>query len=281
VEDTGLGMLLRSARNGELTYSGISWRRLIGDAGDQPGEGERGFQLVKYESPLWHGFMLSASWGADDFWDVALRYETEVAGFELEAGIGYLELTDGAQTQTVCAAAEALGGSDSACHQYGGSFSVLHKETGVFLNFGTGIKLDDAIYDTVRFRGTNVDDSQVFWAAQAGIERKFFDLGKTTIYAEHYQYDGGGATRRTVGPGDPLNPTGLGSWAVWHTGMDLVGAGIAQGFDDAATVVYLSYRHVEGELVLRQLNGLNASGPILDAPIDDLDLVLTGAIVKF
>ncbi len=40
VEDTGLGMLLRSAVNGRLTSSGISWRRLIGDSGDQPGEGD-------------------------------------------------------------------------------------------------------------------------------------------------------------------------------------------------------------------------------------------------
>ena len=49
VEDTGLGMLLRSAVNGRLTSSGISWRRLIGDSGDQPGEGERGFDVIKYE----------------------------------------------------------------------------------------------------------------------------------------------------------------------------------------------------------------------------------------
>ncbi len=51
VEDTGLGMLLRSSVNGRLTTSGISWRRLIGDSGDQPGEGERGFDMVKYQSP--------------------------------------------------------------------------------------------------------------------------------------------------------------------------------------------------------------------------------------
>lgn len=281
VEDTGLGMILRSAINGELTTSGLTWRRLIGDSGDQPGEGERGFELVKYESPVWHGFRLSASWGADDFWDMALRYEGEAAGFQFAAGIGYLELVDGAITSTVCAAAEVPGVNDTGCHQYGGSLGVLHEPTGLFLNFGTGLKVDDEIYHTIRFAGTDVDDSQVFFAGQAGIERKFSGLGKTTIYGEHYQYGGGGGTRRTVGPGDALNPTGAGSWAVWHSGMDLVGAGIAQGIDDAATILYLSYRHVEGSLTLRQLNGAVASGPIADAPLDDLDVLLTGAIIKF
>ena len=63
--------------------------------------------------------------------------------------------------------------------------------------------------------------------------------------------------------------------------MNIVGAGIAQGIDKAAMILYLSYRHVEGELQLRQLNGAVANGPISDAPIDDLDLLLTGAVIKF
>jgi hypothetical protein len=288
VEDTGLGMLLRSAVNGRLTSSGISWRRLLGDSGDQPGEGERGFDVVKYESPVIHGFFLSASLGTAEFWDVALRYKKEFAGFELEAGVGYLELLEGADIP-VCAAAEVdevyFGGAivdeTSDCRQFGGSFSILHEKTGLFLNFGTGLKVDDFIRDTQRFSGTDVDEDQFFWAAQAGVERKFNDLGKTTIYGEYYNYDGGGGTRRTVGPGDALNPTGAGSWAEWYTDVNLWGAGIAQGIDNAAMLLYFSYRHVEGELVLRQLNGAVANGPIADAPIDDLDLVITGAVIKF
>nr|WP_291003655.1 porin [Hyphomicrobium sp.] len=288
VEDTGLGMLLRSAVNGRLTDSGISWRRLIGDSGDQPGEGERGFNIVKYESPALHGFFLSASLGAAEFWDVALRYKGEFGDFKLEAGVGYLELLEGAQI-TVCAAAQddevLFGGiieqETSDCRSYGGSFSVLHEKSGLFLNFGTGLKVDDFIRDTTRFSGTDVDEEQFFWAAQGGIEKKFFDLGKTTIYGEYYNYDGGGGTRRTVRAGDALNPTGVGNWAEWYTDVDLWGVGLAQGIDRAAMLLYLSYRHVEGELQLRQLNGAVANGPIADAPIDDLDLLMTGAMIKF
>jgi hypothetical protein len=28
---------------------------------------------VRYDSPTWYGFSVSADWGDDDFWDVAAR----------------------------------------------------------------------------------------------------------------------------------------------------------------------------------------------------------------
>ena len=84
VEDSGLGLLLRSSVNGGL--SAISWRRLIGDGGDQPGEGERALNLARYESPSLYGFVFGASWGEDDIWDVALRYSGEGGGFKYTAG---------------------------------------------------------------------------------------------------------------------------------------------------------------------------------------------------
>jgi hypothetical protein len=33
--------------------------------------------------------------------------------------------------------------------------------------------------------------------------------------------------------------------------------------------------------MLRQLNWVAATGPIADAPIDDLDLLMTGAVITF
>jgi hypothetical protein len=59
------------------------------------------------------------------------------------------------------------------------------------------------------------------------------------------------------------------------------GGGRALGIDPAALVLYRSSRHVSGDLTLRQLNGGVATGPIANAPIDDLDLLLTGAIINF
>ena len=61
----------------------------------------------------------------------------------------------------------------------------------------------------------------------------------------------------------------------------MFGAGIIQGFDNAALQIYLSYRHYEADLALRALAGGVASGAIADAALEDLDIVMTGAVIKF
>jgi hypothetical protein len=283
VQDTGFGMYLRSARNGELTASSLTWRRIIGAGGNQPGESQRGFDLIKYVSPTWNGFNVVSSLVADDFWDSAIRYRGSVGRVDLEAGIGYLQLLPGSKSRQICAGASAVinGDDDVSCHQAAGSVSVLDRPTGLFLNLGGGMTFEGLLPDTPRYAGTNADLNQIFWATQVGIERRFNDLGKTTIYAEYYDDQGGPTVSRIVGPGDSLNPTGTGDWAMWRSNVNVWGAGLAQGFEDAATIVYLSYRHVSGSLMLRQLNGAAATGPIADAPIDDLDLLMTGAVITF
>jgi hypothetical protein len=90
--------------------------------------------------------------------------------------------------------------------------------------------------------------------------------------------------RREVVVANPLNPTGAGTWGVWNTGVKVYGAGIVEGFDKAATVICLSYRHVEGDLTLRQQPGgpgTIANGAIADSPLEDLDLLQDGAVIKF
>ena len=282
VEDTGLGLLLRSKTNGLLTTgtgaAGLTWRRLIGDGGDQPGEGERRFDAVKYVSPEFAGFTASASWGEDDFWDIALRYAGEHGGFKISAGFGYGELTDGPETQTSCSASTGTAAANNLnqkCSQYGGSISVLHQESDLFVNFGAGEKTDDLLGLTA-VGAAGADDGQTFWSVQAGIEKKFTEHGKTTVYGEYYDYEGGGNSRRTLVVGDSLNPFAA-TAQVWSTGVQVYGAGIAQGFDKAALTVYLSYRHVEGELELRN----ETTGALADSPLEDLDLVMSGAIIKF
>ncbi|MCC7252559.1 porin [Hyphomicrobium sp.] len=301
VEDTGFGLFLRSAINGQLAPntitpvghpssapgdSGLTLRRLIGDGGDQPGEGERRYNLIKYDTPEFAGFTASASWGEDDFWDIALRWAGEFGGFKIAAGIGYGEQSDGhyLDTKTVCAG--RVDGSPSPsqkCDQFGGSISVIHEATGLFVNAGAGVKNDDLLKQQNRFSGVaGVDDQQTFWAVQAGIEKKFNSFGKTTIYGEYYDYEGGATQRRTVDANTALDVFRNGNaGAIWGTGVEVFGAGIAQGFDAAALVVYLSYRHVEPELTLREIVGGKASGAIADSPLEDVDLVMTGAIIKF
>jgi len=72
-------------------------------------------------------------------------------------------------------------------------------------------------------------------------------------------------------------PASFGASSIWNTGLQVYGFGIAQGLDNAATVLYLSYRHVQADLTLRD----NATGVLGNANIEDLDLVNAGAIIKF
>ncbi|MDX2307381.1 MAG: porin [Hyphomicrobium sp.] len=278
VEDSGLGLNLRGS-NGAL--GGESWRRLIGIGGDQPGEGERRFNVVKYTTPEFAGFAISASWGEDDFWDVALRYKGELGDFKIVAGLGYGEILDSGQTKTVCSAVEEGLSSDTDCNQVGGSLSVLHAPSGIFLNFGAGYKKDEIIADTTLFTGLDPDDEQTFWALQAGIEQKWLPYGKTTVYGEYYDYEGGATTRRFASA-DALNPAGFDRAAVWDAGIQSYGGGIAQGFDAAALVLYVSYRHYEADLtVINTIGGVGQAGTQTDIALEDLDVVLAGGIIKF
>jgi len=285
VEDTGLGLRLRRA-DGALSTR-YEYRRLIGVNGDQPGEGEKKFNGVQYISPEFSGFAVSAFWGEDDYWDVALRYKGEFSGLTVAGGIGYGVVRDGLQTQTGCAASQANAGAtplgldrDADCNQFGGSVSVIHSATGLFVNFGAGIKEDDLIQDINLYSGAvTPDDKETFWAVQAGIEKKFFELGKTTIYGEYYDYNGGSNNRTIDGA---FAQVGTASGAVLHTDLQVWGLGVAQGIDKAALTLYLSYRHVEGGLTASSIAGGVATNTTINAvDLEDLDLVFAGGIIKF
>ncbi|HPG88234.1 MAG TPA: hypothetical protein PLD46_01165, partial [Hyphomicrobium sp.] len=163
VEDTGLGLNLR--RSDGVTSGRYQYRRLIGVNGDQAGEGEKRFNGIKYTTPELAGFSASAFWGEDDFWDVALRYKGEFGGFKLAGGIGYGQVLDGKQTQTGCNASGANAGTtatgtahDADCNQFGGSVSVVHVDTGLFVNFGAGVNKDDLISDLTLYSGAVTPD---------------------------------------------------------------------------------------------------------------------------
>ncbi len=173
IEDTGLSMFLRSGRTGGLSRT-LTWRRIVGAGGDQPGETQRGFQLIKYVSPTWNGLTAAATLVADDFWDATLRYQGEIAGFEVAAGIGYLDLVPGSRSLGVCALNRFVTSGDDAskCREVSGSVSVRHEATGLFLNLGAGLTIEGVLEDTARFAGTGVDDGELFWSGQVGIEKR-------------------------------------------------------------------------------------------------------------
>ena len=277
-EDSGMGFFLRNSAGGT---SALTWRRLIRDSGDQPGEGRR-YNLVKYDTPTLAGLKATASWGDDDTWEIGARYEGEMAEFKLGAGIAYGEGSeDSAAPGLLCLANGAqviASGSDASCSQLGGSISVMHVASGLYANFGAGQLTDDLIDVSTRFAGTGADDKSQFYAVEAGIQQKWNDLGQTTLYVQYYKNEGGANARRGLGAADAANPHGVDS-RIFETELDSIGGGIVQGIDSAAMHVYLTYRHYEADVTA--LSGTAGAGALGNVNLEDLDVVMGGAIIRF
>src|SRR5262245_52288175 len=81
---------------------------------------------ISYTSPTLGGFSVSAAWGEDDIWDVALRYAGEFSGFRVAGGIGYIHNSSGTNEVTkdhAACAIPAAGATGAMCepNQWKGS----------------------------------------------------------------------------------------------------------------------------------------------------------------
>ena len=197
--------------------------------------------LIKYISPAFAGFTVSASWGDDDqpvavsehgyIWDVALRYANEFNGVRVAAGIGYNEYTDRDQSS------------------YAGSASLQHMATGLYVQAAFAHK-----ENTAAVAGVNRDDDM--WSVQIGLVRKLSPLGATTFWGQYQQYDNGGSVANTV----------LG------TDADVISFGINQKIDAAAMELYLTYWNVSADVTA--VGGATAS-------VNDLNIIMAGTRIRF
>ena len=251
---------------------------------------------VRYVSPnfLGHtkasGFNLQAGWwGEDDMWDAALRYAELFGDLRLAAGIGYAWSGDaeincsnlsnpGAGSATGVGSGAAIAQSAVNCTYWGGSASVMHVPTGLYLTGAYG-ELTDKNRDRAFAR--NVQSKDDGWYLQGGIQQKWFALGRTTLYAEYLDASGGASlsagTRTSVAGTDVLNSVG-GTADVISTGGTQWGLGITQAIDAAAMVMYLAYKHGEMDLTLQNRTTLAIAK---SNPIDDWQAVIVGATIKF
>ncbi len=269
VEDSGLGLLVRSG----ATLSNLSFRRAINDFGDQPGEPERG-NIVKYVSPELAGFALTAAWGGDDYWDVGVKYKGEMGGFKLAAGIAYgqEENDNGIDLDEIqmanCRAADD--DQDTDCEQVGGSVSIMHDATGLYTNFSAGWRKDNTIIDAFDGGPAAADDESTFWAIEAGIQQKFFPIGKTTLFGQYYDLDGGSNNNRDF-------ELGAVDANIAGSALEMYGGGIVQKIDAAEMLLYVYYRHYEVDFDLVD----NAGAAVATPNLNDLDVVVAGGIIKF
>ena len=147
--------------------------------------------VIRYDSPSIYGFIASASWGDDDYYDLALRFAKEWNSVKIAAAIGYQN------SDTEDGEFEALTGS----------ISVIHVPTGVFATLYAGEK------EVEGFGDAN------FWLVQAGVERKWFEYGATTLYGEYGTYTDVATLTRA---------------AVTSSDAERYGFGVVQHFDSSA-----------------------------------------------
>jgi hypothetical protein len=278
----------------------------LGDPADNnPGRTE----LVRYDSPSYHGFIYSASINeAGDYWGMMGRYANEFHGFRVAATIGYEKVHDRSTPATVDPTSVNFTGPMPDITAAGISLSAMHVSTGLFVqghwehvDFGpTGLQ-----GVTNGYWGSAGQVSQKpadYWQIQAGIAKNWFGYGLTTLYGEYNKLTDWGAadqgrnfagTTATNCPAinavcSPTIANFVSVNGVVNTELQVWGVGITQNFDAAATTVYVGYRHYDPDVLCT--GGITAQGacagpggslPAHKLPTEGFDLIQTGARVLF
>jgi predicted porin len=147
--------------------------------------------VVRFDSPTLAGFVASVAWSQSDVYDAALRYTGELKDVRVAAAVGFASVLD--------------------VERFSGSASAMHVPTGIFLNVMAG-RVRDADATALHFT--------------AGIEKKWVEVGASTLYVEYGRFDLGGAV--------------LNGW----------GIGAVQAVDSVAADVFASYRNIDGTSVV-------------------------------
>jgi predicted porin len=201
--------------------------------------------VIRYDSPSIYGFIVSASWGDDDYADIALRYKSEWNSVRIAAAIAYQwdETGDGSlfNDQT------SFGDTNSLY----GSISIMHLPTGLYGALSAGnLEVD-----------LGVNDSANYWYAQLGVERKVLPYGSTTLYGEYGRYSDFAA----VFDGDALTDIG-------DSEVDRWGFGVVQKFDSAALEIYV-------QATFWSFDAVQNNGVALD--LEDITTGMIGSRIKF
>jgi len=201
--------------------------------------------VIRYDSPSFAGFSVSASWGEDDMWDVAARYAGEFSGFKVAAAAAYNEVTGDTYNN--------LAQPESDYFQAG--LYIQHVPTGIFglVNYGN--------YDEETPLSTfaNGDNAKTYYF-KGGIRTRLSALGHTVFYGEYLLGEDGGNAVSNLGFAQ----------AATSSEMEVWGLGVVQEVDAAAMSVWLKYRNLAYED-----NGVG------DLDYEDFDYVGVGAIINF
>jgi hypothetical protein len=286
-------------------YYAVSWAN-IGD----PAANQGRVELVRYDSPTWHGFIYTASIAeAGDYWGNMLRYANEFNGVRVAAGIGYERSRDRATPATLDPTAAFFVGPSPDIQAWGGALSLMHIPSGLFAQgHWTQADFNDPGHVANGYWGSAGGITKrpaTQWLIQAGIAKNWFGIGNTALYGEYgvatdwgaetfgRNFAGNSATAACPGPnsvctGALANFTTVNG--VTDTEMRIWGMGITQNVDAAASTLYLGYRNFDAEI--RCTGAANANGvcagaaqpagtPSKSLPTEQIHAIIGGAVVRF
>lgn len=235
----GITWGLRDQTNGNITNA--TWSSVLDCAGIGMDCNGIPQNVIRYDTPTIAGFTLSASWGENDFWDVALKYAGEFGDIKVAAAVGYGEL-DGADA-----------GAANKTETLEGGASIMHTPTGIFVSGSFSFYEDNA--------AVSASDAEAYFI-KAGIKQRWNSLGATAIYGEYAEYND-----------NTLNQNAAMTIAAGLVGADVdverYGIGVHQWIDAAAMQVYVKWDHLE----------INSSNNVLDG--NELDMFMFGGVIFF
>jgi hypothetical protein len=230
---------------------------------------------IRWDSDRYRGFMVSAFWGGDDFWDVSMAFARSWTDWRVRFRAGYLQDTDseGEAAKTLISEIKS-------------SAAVLHNPTGLFLNAAlvhrefegdsSRVSSQQFTRGSVTVPGENFADLDYAYF-QGGIRRQWSSLGETSVFGE-YAFAKDGLTGRGSGSGG----TTAGFDRVTDSSLTMVGGGIVQDIDAADMELYAGFRYF-----IYDVKGVEGGGSTTGAippdaeAFEDLGIVYSGTRIKF
>ncbi len=175
---------------------------------------------VRYDSPSFGGFSVSASWGEDDIWAITTRYAGEWGDFKVAGVASYFESSDEGLNQ-----ASGFIFHDNTQRYFQAAGYAEHIPTGLFVYGAYGH--DDYADDDLGQSET--------WYGKGGIRQRWNPLGHTVLYGEYLNARGSGA----------FSQSELSDIGATHDRTEVIGGGVVQEIDAAAMSIWVKYRHLD------------------------------------
>jgi hypothetical protein len=210
---------------------------------------------VRYDSPTFGGFSVSASWGENDFWDVAARYAGEWNSVKVSVAAAYSQTNSTVEGPLTGNVAQS---PDTGYFQIGAY--VEHIPTGLFA-YGAYGHLD---FQNNDFYGDTSANNTYY--LKGGIRQRWNPLGHTVLYGEYMRAENnlGASIDALDGNGNVIGNFGTAD----ETSVRMWGLGVVQEIDAAAMSMWLKYRNLDA-----------STDGVINA--DNFNEVTFGALINF